>query len=133
MLKFRKVSALFLEAEWLYDCIVKEGRLFDNCSETAGRKEISMRQEATFMALGGAQQVGGSCYFLRFGKANILLDAGGSIHRGMASGPRFSELLGSPYLESMKQITHIFNSHAHNDHAAALIPILQKAPMHKYT
>ena len=80
-----------------------------------------MRKEATFMALGGAQRVGGSCYFLRFGKANILLDAGGSIHRGMASGLRFNELLGSPYLESMKQITHIFISHAHNDHVAALI------------
>ena len=128
MLKFRKVSALFLEAELLYDCIVKGGRFFDTCSESAGRKEINMRQEATFMALGGAQRVGGSCYFLRFGKANILLDAGGSIHRGMASGPRFSELLGSPYLESMKQITHIFISHAHNDHVAALIPILEEAP-----
>ena len=43
-----------------------------------------MRKEANklrsndifFMPLGGGQQVGASCYFLRLGETNILLDAG---------------------------------------------------------
>ena len=128
MLKFRKVAALFLEGEWMYDDIVKEGIALMTVKNAQIERRIQMRYEAPWMALGGAQRVGTSCYFLRFGDANILLDAGGSVHHGLMEGPRFSELLGSPYLESMKQITHIFISHAHNDHVSALISILEEAP-----
>ena len=43
-----------------------------------------------FMALGGAQEVGASCYFLKLGENNLLLDCGcGSTH-GIRFAPQFN-------------------------------------------
>ncbi|MBQ3727388.1 MAG: MBL fold metallo-hydrolase [Selenomonadaceae bacterium] len=73
-----------------------------------------------FMPLGGAQEVGASCYFLKLGENNLLLDCGcGSTH-GIRFAPKFSALLQTPYLQDFHQVSHIFLSHAHLDHSAAL-------------
>ena len=73
-----------------------------------------------FMPLGGAQEVGASCYFLKLGENNLLLDCGyGSTH-GIRFAPKFSALLDTPYLQDFHQVSHIFLSHAHLDHSAAL-------------
>jgi len=73
-----------------------------------------------FMPLGGAQEVGASCYFLKLGENNLLLDCGcGSTH-GIKFAPKFSALLQTPYLQDFHQVSHIFLSHAHLDHSAAL-------------
>ena len=73
-----------------------------------------------FMPLGGAQEVGASCYFLKLGENNLLLDCGCGLTRGIRFTPKFSALLETPYLQDFHQVSHIFLSHAHLDHAAAL-------------
>ena len=73
-----------------------------------------------FMALGGAQEVGASCYFLKLGENNLLLDCGCGSTRGIRFAPKFSALLQTPYLQDFHQVSHVFLSHAHLDHAAAL-------------
>ena len=73
-----------------------------------------------FMALGGAQEVGASCYFLKLGENNLLLDCGYGSTRGIRFAPQFSALLDTPYLQDFHQISHVILSHAHLDHSAAL-------------
>lgn len=78
-----------------------------------------------FMPLGGAQEVGASCYFLKLGENNLLLDCGCGLTRGIRFTPKFSALLETPYLQDFHQVSHIFLSHAHLDHAAALPDFLR--------
>ena len=42
-----------------------------------------MEQELYFMPLGGGQRVGASCYYLRIGGVNLILDAGGDAVNGL--------------------------------------------------
>ena len=78
-----------------------------------------------FMAGGGAQEVGASCYFLKLGENNLLLDCGCGLTRGIKFAPNFNALLQTPYLQDFHQISHVVISHAHLDHAAALPDFLQ--------
>lgn len=79
-----------------------------------------MSGKIIFMPLGGAQEVGASCYFLKLGENNLLLDCGcGSTH-GIRFTPKFNALLQTPYLQDFHQVSHIILSHAHLDHSAAL-------------
>ena len=78
-----------------------------------------------FMALGGAQEVGASCYFLKLGENNLLLDCGCGLTRGIKFAPQFSALLQTPYLQDFHQISHVIISHAHLDHSAALPDFLE--------
>ena len=73
-----------------------------------------------FMALGGAQEVGASCYFLKLGENNLLLDCGCGSTRGIRFAPQFNALLDTPYIQDFHQISHVVLSHAHLDHCAAL-------------
>lgn len=73
-----------------------------------------------FMPLGGAQEVGASCYFLKLGENNFLLDCGCGSTKGIRFAPQFSALLQTPYLQDFHQISHVILSHAHLDHSAAL-------------
>ena len=52
-------------------------------------KEGRMRPEIIFMPLGGGQRVGASCYYLKIGDSNILLDAGIGVDQGMEFEPNF--------------------------------------------
>ncbi len=78
-----------------------------------------------FMPLGGAQSVGASCYFLKLGETNLLLDCGYGLTNGIRFAPKFSALLDVPYLQDFHQVSHVVISHAHLDHAAALPDFLQ--------
>ena len=78
-----------------------------------------------FMPLGGAQEVGASCYFLKLGENNLLLDCGCGYTQGIRFAPKFSELLHTPYLQDFHQISHVIISHAHLDHCAALPDFLE--------
>lgn len=81
-----------------------------------------------FMALGGAQSVGSSCYFLQLGKSNILLDCGITKKRDIVVGPNLQLLLRSQLIDSFSQIDHVYVSHAHSDHVGYLPDLLQLAP-----
>ncbi len=73
------------------------------------------------MVLGGGQNVGASCYFLKLGKSNILLDAGIGIDKeGLVFTPNLHALKTSPFINSLSQIDEIFISHAHLDHVGYL-------------
>ena len=76
-----------------------------------------MRQkDICFMPLGGAQSVGRSCYYLRLGQSNILLDCGLQRINGATCSPDFRSLLTSQFMESIQQLDHVYISHAHTDH-----------------
>jgi Cft2 family RNA processing exonuclease len=77
-----------------------------------------MKTRIRFVALGGGQEVGASCYFLQINEGNILLDCGKSPNG--AGSPQFSYILTPPFLESLQQINHIFISHSHYDHVGEL-------------
>jgi len=84
-----------------------------------------MEQEIIFMPLGGGQRVGASCYYLKLGNSNIILDAGIGREGGCIFEPDYYSLLSSKYVESIGQINQIFISHAHMDHVGNLIPLMQ--------
>ena len=78
-----------------------------------------------FMALGGAQEVGASCYYLKLGGYNFLLDCGTGQSQGVVFSPNFEALLHTGYVQDINQISNVFVSHAHLDHVAALPNFLQ--------
>ena len=80
------------------------------------------------MALGGAQSVGSSSYFLQLGNSNILLDCGTTRKTDIVSGPNLQLLLINRMLESFSQLDHVYISHAHSDHVGYLPDLLQLAP-----
>ena len=75
-----------------------------------------MRNDITFMVLGGGQSVGASCYFLKLGDNNILLDCGIGFSEGVPFAPNIYGLLESGLVESPNQIGQVYISHAHSDH-----------------
>ena len=86
-----------------------------------------MEPDIFFMPLGGGQRVGASCYYLRLGETNILLDAGIGTERGISFEPNLYALKTSCFLQSLNQINQIFISHAHMDHMGYLLKLLQEA------
>ncbi len=88
-----------------------------------------MEPDIFFMPLGGGQRVGASCYFLRLGEANILLDAGIGTEKGLVFEPNLYALKTSCFLQSLNQIHQVFISHAHMDHVGYLLKLLQEADM----
>ncbi|MDR0562894.1 MAG: MBL fold metallo-hydrolase [Spirochaetaceae bacterium] len=76
------------------------------------------KSDVRFVALGGGQEVGASCYFLQINDAYILLDCGKSPTGSYF--PDFRTILKPPFLECLNQINQIFISHSHFDHIGAL-------------
>ena len=83
-------------------------------------------QEIYFMPLGGGQRVGASCYYLRLGGVNIILDAGIGKEKGMTFEPDFHSLLTSIFVQSLSQINQIYISHAHADHIGYLLRLMRE-------
>ena len=86
-----------------------------------------MNRDIFLMPLGGGQRVGASCYYLRLGDNNILLDAGIGFEEGVVFEPDLYSLLTSPFIQSMNQINQIFISHAHGDHVGYLFRLMKSA------
>lgn len=80
----------------------------------------TLNKDIYFMPLGGGQSVGASCYYLRLGQSNIILDAGvgGCGHASYA--PDVHAMLYAPGMYSYAQIDQIYVSHAHMDHIGYL-------------
>ena len=86
---------------------------------------MAKNDKILFMPLGGAQEVGASCYYLKLGNYNFLLDCGtGQTGRGVVT-PYFDALIKMGYVKDLHKISHVFISHAHLDHVAALPDFLQ--------
>ncbi len=86
-----------------------------------------MEQDIYFMPLGGGQRVGASCYYLRIGGLNLILDAGIGTERGMVFEPDLYPLLSLPFIHSVGQINQIYISHAHGDHVGYLLKLMKEA------
>ena len=87
----------------------------------------SNKNEIYFIPLGGGQNVGVSCYFLRLGSANVILDSGMKTQGTLRTEPDFYSLLTSPFIMSLNQIGQIFISHAHLDHTGSLLKLMKAA------
>ncbi len=78
-----------------------------------------------FVALGGSEEIGASCHYLKLGDVGLLLDVGMDPDLdGEAALPRFDLVLDDPN----RWVDHIIVTHAHHDHLGGLIPALQKFP-----
>ncbi len=86
-----------------------------------------MEPDIYFMPLGGGQRVGASCYYLRLGTANIILDAGTGWDRVAMFEPDIHSLITTPLLQSPGQIHQIYISHAHMDHIGYLPELMGRA------
>ncbi len=73
--------------------------------------------ELKLVALGGADEIGASCYFLQIGRSNILLDCG---LKAENCYPNFAPLIKKGLIEQNSQINQVFISHAHLDHIGYL-------------
>lgn len=75
-----------------------------------------------FLPLGGAGEIGASCFYLNISGTGILLDCG--IH------PRKNGIESLPNLKSLKNLSldFCFISHAHQDHIGSLPFLVQKYP-----
>ncbi|MDY4544988.1 MAG: MBL fold metallo-hydrolase, partial [Bacilli bacterium] len=71
-----------------------------------------------FMALGGGNEIGASCYFLKLDDNKILLDCGARNNERYY--PSFEKLIEEGIIKNFKEINAIIISHAHKDHFAAL-------------
>ncbi len=92
-----------------------------------GGRFYGMRDDILFMPLGGGQRTGASCYYLKLGSANIILDAGNGNNKGIIFEPDLHSLVTSPYIQSINQINQIFISHAHYDHIGYLFKLMKEA------
>jgi len=120
---FFKINILFQLSEKTADLERQKGYQ----KEIGKEGLINMNREIYFMPLGGGQRVGASCYFLRLGNSNILLDAGIGVKEGITFEPDIYSLLTSPFVQSLNQINQIFISHAHTDHVGYLLKLLKAA------
>ena len=82
--------------------------------------------EILFVPLGGGQSVGASCYYIRLGRSNILLDCGTGMSEGQMFYPDFYTLM--QHVSGMGRVSQMFVSHAHMDHAGGLLEFLKEAP-----
>lgn len=86
-----------------------------------------MQRDVIFIPLGGGQKVGASCYYLKIGDENIILDAGIGKEKDIEFEPNFYTLLSSQFIQSINQINKIFISHAHIDHVGYLLKLMKQA------
>lgn len=86
-----------------------------------------MEPNIYFMPLGGGQRVGASCYYLRLGECNLILDAGSGKEKGLMFEPDLHSLMTTPFLQSAGQIHQIYISHAHADHIGYLPELMSRA------
>jgi len=75
-----------------------------------------------FLPLGGAGEIGASCYYLNIDGTGILLDCGMHPRKtGLESLPKFDLLKNEP-------LDYVLISHAHQDHLNALPFLVKKYP-----
>jgi len=86
------------------------------------------KNEIYFTPLGGGQEVGASCYFLKLGNEAILLDAGIGKKNGFSFGPSFIGLERSGLIMCKSEIKHVFISHSHIDHIGFLPTLMKELP-----
>lgn len=82
-----------------------------------------------FVALGGGQHVGASCYFLQVNDKNLLFDCGKGNEGQKMYIPNFDTLFCNHQLgvDDYSNINGVFISHAHFDHVGYLISLIKNS------
>lgn len=84
-------------------------------------------KDINFMALDGGDCISANTYFLKLGKANILLDCGSSGTANNFHGASLYPLYETGLISSPLDISQIYISHAHMDHMGYLPQMLADA------
>lgn len=80
-----------------------------------------MQQDYKFIALGGGNETGGSCYALKFGSSTIMLDTGLRYSSDYTQRiPDVTSLYSDWGLDGLWELDALIFSHAHLDHTGAL-------------
>lgn len=87
-----------------------------------------MKNDVVFMALGGAQSIGASCYLVQVGDKRIMLDCGMGVCGKISYGPNFESLYKIEGFNSLAKTDVLCISHAHYDHVGYLENIVDKCP-----
>ncbi|MHB1687621.1 MAG: MBL fold metallo-hydrolase [Ignavibacteriaceae bacterium] len=75
-----------------------------------------------FLPLGGAGEIGASCFYLNIGGTGIILDCGmHPLKTGLEALPKFNLIKDLP-------VDYVLISHAHQDHLSALPFLVQRHP-----
>jgi cleavage and polyadenylation specificity factor subunit 3 len=75
-----------------------------------------------FIPLGGANEIGSSCFYLNINGTGIILDCGMHPNKiGLDALPNFGLLAG-------REVDFVFISHAHHDHIGALPSLVKQHP-----
>ena len=69
---------------------------------------MARNNKIIFMPLGGAQEVGASCYYLKLGKYNFLLDCGAGQINGISFNPYFDALIKMGYVKFTPNFARIY-------------------------
>lgn len=125
--KFRKTSSLRSEGlEQVYHVLQTESndreRILKDVGEYIFRPRLSEKIEVLVSFLGGSQQVGRSCVYVKTNESNILMDCG--INPG-ASDPLDAFPRLDMYIKNLEELDAVIISHAHLDHCGFL-PVLFK-------
>ena len=77
----------------------------------------------SFLPLGGGDEIGASSYFMKLGKANILIDFGIKFSKDFNQYPNFDAL---DEICPIKDLSLVILTHAHLDHCGAILKLLEK-------
>lgn len=94
--------------------------------ERAASRMLSIRSQyrRILWPLGGAHEIGRSCFFLSFGGKNFLIDCGIKAEIGGIKYPYFS-VLSQALVKGNLHIDAVLISHAHVDHVGALAKLFK--------
>lgn len=87
-----------------------------------------MKNQLTFVALGGGDNIGASAYYINFDGHHVLLDCGCGISNGLSYGPNLNTLLEVSGMESLCELEAVFISHSHYDHIGYIPKLHCMAP-----
>lgn len=80
-----------------------------------------------FYPIGGGNEIGASCYFIRLNDTKLLLDSGIRLHAD-STFPRFDSLYAQNLLDGLWELESILLSHGHLDHVGSLPTVVAEAP-----
>ena len=79
-----------------------------------------MKNTIKFIALGGGQEVGASCYYLNVDGCNIIFDCGRGVSGKLTYGPDLSCMIQAGMIDDISEIDALLISHSHYDHIGYL-------------
>lgn len=95
---------------------------------TEPEREKKIYKDIEFCALGGGDEIGASCYFIKVDGKKFLIDSGFRIKENSDKEffPKFSSLFENNLLESERDLDMILLTHGHLDHVGSLMSAAER-------